>query len=384
MAADNNSSLMSEICSSTKDLRFESLETIKETYFYSTRERILVTVFYPLLLTFGLTGNLAFLAVVVRIPRMQTITNAYLANLAVADFVIILIQAYDIFIKYLLSPTVEKSPYVTDLGCSAVYGLLYISGCSSILLILFVSIERYSAICRPLKHRAVATKKHTIKMIFLAWSLGVVGAATQVLRLGKVEITCVIWPDATDFINTPSVLTACKPFYPSFKTISLMIQPIPALIISVVSSVMYFKIIRKLHTRKWRKGICKDSHNFNHAGKEERNKVATLLITTGFVFIATCTPFHVLHLNTVILELSNFKVGFNLSPHTYGLLIKMFRGFLVLNSTVNPVIYSVTSPAYRKAFVSLFSSCKRNGHENNSRASTSGLSSISRTEMTFK
>ena len=118
------------------------------------------------------------------------------------------------------------------------------------------------------------------KMIFLAWSLGVVGAATQVLRLGKVEITCVIWPDATDFINAPSVLTACKPFYPSFKTISLMIQPIPALIISVVSSVMYFKIIRKLHTRKWRKGICKDSHNFNHAAKEERNKVATLLITT--------------------------------------------------------------------------------------------------------
>ena len=81
---------------------------------------------------------------------MQTITNAYLTNLAVADIVIILTMVYDILIRYLLSPLVEKSPYFTDLGCTSVHGILYISGFSSNFLILFVSIERYSAICRPL------------------------------------------------------------------------------------------------------------------------------------------------------------------------------------------------------------------------------------------
>ena len=134
MTADNVSSLVhvvSKNCFSTKDLRFESLETIKDGYFYSSSERILVTVFYPLLFTFGLTGNLAFLAVVARIPRMQTTTNTYLANLAEADIMIILFQAYDIWIRYLLSPLVEKSPYDTDLGCSLLYGLLYVSGFSS-------------------------------------------------------------------------------------------------------------------------------------------------------------------------------------------------------------------------------------------------------------
>ena len=119
MAADNGSSFLLENCLNTKDLRFESLETIKDTYFYSSRERILLTVFYPLVLMFGLTGNLAFLVVVARIPQMQTIVDAYLVNLAVADLVIILIMVYDILIKFLLSPLVEKSPYVTDLGCTS-------------------------------------------------------------------------------------------------------------------------------------------------------------------------------------------------------------------------------------------------------------------------
>ena len=376
MAADNGSSFLLENCLNTKDLRFESLETIKDTYFYSSRERILLTVFYPLVLMFGLTGNLAFVVVVARIPQMQTIVNAYLVNLAVADLAIILIMVYDILIKFLLSPLVEKSPYVTDLGCTSAYGILYIVAFTSIFLVLFVSIERYSAICRPLKHRAVATKKHTVKMIILAWSLGVIGAPTQVLYLGKVVKTCVIWPDTTDFINAPKVLTVCTPFNPNFITMSVVVQPIPALMVYVVSSVMYFKIIRKLHTRKLRKG---------NTAKEERNKVIILLITTGFVFIATSAPFYILHLNTAILELSNFKVGFKLSADTYGLLIKMFRGFLIINSTVNSVIYSVTSPVYRRAFVSLFSSCKRNNQKNNSAgASSSGLSVSISTEMTSR
>ena len=67
------------------DLRNVSAKDIATQFYYSQAEKLIILVLYPSLVAFGIVGNLAFLAVVVKIPSMRTITNAYLVNLAVCD-----------------------------------------------------------------------------------------------------------------------------------------------------------------------------------------------------------------------------------------------------------------------------------------------------------
>ena len=152
-------------CTDITDLREISEQVVKNQYFYSPSERLVILVFYPILLSFGLIGNLAFLVVVAKIPSMRTITNFYLVNIAVSDLLFIVTMVYDIFIGYLLSPDVRASPYYTTAGCITVNAATYISHFASVFLILLVSTERYFAICKTLKHRSIATKSRTVKFL---------------------------------------------------------------------------------------------------------------------------------------------------------------------------------------------------------------------------
>ena len=55
------------------------------TTIYLPVEWYIYMILYPCFLIFGITTNLSFLFVVIRVPYMHNITNFYLCNLAIAD-----------------------------------------------------------------------------------------------------------------------------------------------------------------------------------------------------------------------------------------------------------------------------------------------------------
>ena len=57
---------------------------------YDIHEKVLTLAVMPSILGIGILGNLTFLIVVVRLQRMRTIVNYYLANLAVCDALFLL------------------------------------------------------------------------------------------------------------------------------------------------------------------------------------------------------------------------------------------------------------------------------------------------------
>ncbi|XP_072017883.1 motilin receptor-like [Amphiura filiformis] len=148
-------------------------EDVIEKYFFSTGERYIIIVFYPILLVFGLFSNLAFLAVVARIPSMRTLTNAYLVNLAICDTVTIITQTNDILGSYIRHAPFDMRSHKTNFGCIMTALSLYVTHFTSVCLLLTMTTERYLGICRPLQHRLVATKERTVKLIILSWVLGV-------------------------------------------------------------------------------------------------------------------------------------------------------------------------------------------------------------------
>ena len=64
-----------------------STETKASAMQYNDLDKILISVLFPCILLLGLTTNIAFLFVLVRVPWMKTSTNVFLASIAVADTV---------------------------------------------------------------------------------------------------------------------------------------------------------------------------------------------------------------------------------------------------------------------------------------------------------
>ena len=56
---------------------------------HSSWVSIMYCIAYTLVFSVGLVGNLFVISVVFRVPRMRTVTNLFIANLAIADVLVI-------------------------------------------------------------------------------------------------------------------------------------------------------------------------------------------------------------------------------------------------------------------------------------------------------
>ncbi len=358
---DNHSLSVPEMClyKVTKDLRDTSEELIKEKYFYSYSESLVIITFYPALLSFGLLGNLAFLFIVARLPSMRTITNMYLINIAVADLLFIITMIYDVLAAYLFSPAIKSSPYSNSIGCMVVNAAIYLSHFVSVFLILLVSTERYLAICKPLHHRSISTKNRTFKLFTLSWIVALLCTIFVAPHFGKLEQTCILLPNSDIFKASQLIVGSCSPSHWIFDSIPFIIQPIPFVITSVVISLMYYRIIKEMRVRSTLiEGT--DSRNFDFRKQKVRNRVSVLLVTTAVIFFICSLPYFTLRVNDAILIISDNQIGFKLDSYNYGIVLQVVRGLGVVNSVINPVIYSATSPKYRHAFMYVFTCGNRN------------------------
>ena len=125
-----------------------------ETFLYSETDKVMITIVFPFIVTLGLLANTAFLFTLVRVREMRTLTNFYLANLAFADLFFVIVTAVNHFYKYTWSPDFQRGvPWTSAVGCAAISAAIYMPFVASICLVTLVSLERFLAICFPLKHR---------------------------------------------------------------------------------------------------------------------------------------------------------------------------------------------------------------------------------------
>ena len=357
--ASTSSMINAPVCNheSVVDLRNISAEDISLQYYFSDAEKLLILVFFPFTLAFGLVGNVAFLAVVARIPSMRTTTNAYLAHLAVCDIAFITSMTYDIFIAYLVSPDIKMQPYNSSFGCVSVYGLLYLGHFTSLCLIVVMSFERYMAICRPLQHRMVVSHGRTKKLIIFSWTFGLLWAFIIIPGFGAFSKSCILWPQDVKYNSAPTVLTKCGAVWSFYRPLAFTVQVIPYTFTVLLSVCMYCRIIMTMHTRLSSRTLTsKDQTDALNGQRAEtaRNQVARLLIATGVVLILSNVPYYVTRMNDALLYMSDGEIGYKLTRDKYGVLLWFVRGFATVNSVINPVIYSATNPRYRKAFLQVF------------------------------
>ena len=330
------------------DLRDHDKESLSG-YFYSRGESNIILTFYPFTVLFGVIANSLFLLVLFRIPEMRTVTNAYLGNLAVADLLIITSVNYQFLGFYLISPQVKTLGYRSSFGMGLNVTIQYTATFTSTTLVFVMTVERYLGICKPLYHRMVMGKCHTFILIAGTWIFGAVFSCILIAPRSYVLVkTCVMWPENEDFKNLPNVIHSRAPIREFYQNMPPIFQLLLFALVMICNTVMYAQIIKKLHER-----VSQFTQETRQV-MQTRNQVARLLIANGTVFFLCYIPFYIFRFNASLLAFSHQKIGFKLTSNQRGVIDWMVVALLMINSIINPVIYSVTNPRYRAAFAQVF------------------------------
>lgn len=127
--------------------------------------------------------------------RLRSITNFFLANLAVADFCVGIFCVYQTLTNYLMN-----SWQLGDFLCKVYMFVHALSYTASILILVVVCTERYLAIVHPIKCRAMLTRSRLRVVIGVVWILAAVYASPRFfyvetisnrLNTGDVDIICI-------------------------------------------------------------------------------------------------------------------------------------------------------------------------------------------------
>ena len=134
---------------------------------YSPIENFLVSFAIPAVAIFGILSNMTFIFVLIRVKSMHTLVNIYLANLAIADVCalanILGRHGISFWSSQINLSLIE--PFTKSWKCIVFNWEFYTCVNGSMLFVTLITIERYIAICKPMYHRMINTKRRCFKLV---------------------------------------------------------------------------------------------------------------------------------------------------------------------------------------------------------------------------
>ncbi len=340
---------MNSTCSFTINLQNSTI--LYQYVLYQSYELVLYKVFIPCIILVGLTGNVMFIWTVIRVSSLHTATFIYLFTLAWSD--LFTLMGFVIFLTdcFLISPLRFG---IGSLMHDVAQIIRWFSFITSTWFITLVSLERYLAICYPMKHRLLKGTKRAIKFCLLSMALSLGIATTIVLQhVGKTSIWCFVWPSDDKFENYPSAITAFSGILDSFNNVTIFLHIsyiVVELFILYMNCYMYSIILITLYRRK---------HNtaLQMSVELDRNiqQISTMVIANGIVFFLCNTVLNALLLYTVM-DMLGLRL---LTQHEIDAFEHVQNIFILINASVNPLIYFIINPSYRRALkASILNCCK--------------------------
>ncbi|CAH1775170.1 unnamed protein product [Owenia fusiformis] len=321
----------------------EYIDDILQFIFPTPPEWFLILL-YTIIFIVGIVGNFLVCFAVWRNHHMRTVTNYFIVNLAIGDFLVILVC---------LPPTVltdvTETWYLGTVMCKIIKYIQGVSVAVSVLTLSIISLERWYAICHPLKFRATATRARI--MIVVIWWVSCVIYIPELVSL-KMSRTL---PQHYNFVD---LLTKCTPIWPeSLPSNSQMIYQLFS-IVALYFIPLCFMSFTYIHIAVclWSRAIPTETTgsgkgrviaNDRQAQSMEnqlqgRRKAAKMLIAVVIMFAICYLPVHMLNI---------LRYAGVLPRHeSVDVLALISHWLCYFNSAINPVIYNFMSEKYRKEF----------------------------------
>ncbi|XP_054995475.1 thyrotropin-releasing hormone receptor-like [Sorex araneus] len=304
----------------------------------------------PLVCAVGVVGNAMVVLVVIRSRHMVTSTNCYLVSLAAADLLVLLAAGV---------PTAAEAASARvwvfgHAGCLGITYLQYLGINASAGSITAFTVERYLAICRPLRAQALCTAARAKRISALLWT----GTGAY----------CVLWlflVDTRETVYADGVQVQCG--YRVSRSLYLPVYFLDfALFYALplgLATVLYALIGRVLCVEPLppdgpgrcgsvhRGGSARQASFYSRGARgtlNSRRQITKMLAVVVVLFALLWLPYRALVVVNSLLR----------RPYLHGGFLLFCRLCIYLNSALNPVVYALMSQRFREAFQGLLP-CRR-------------------------
>ncbi|XP_029770335.1 thyrotropin-releasing hormone receptor [Terrapene carolina triunguis] len=308
-----------------------------------------VTILLVLLICgLGIVGNIMVVLVVLRTKHMRTPTNCYLVSLAVADLMVLVAAGL---------PNITESLYGSwvygYVGCLCITYLQYLGINASSCSITAFTVERYIAICHPIKAQFLCTFSRAKKIIIFVWAF--------------TSIYCTLWfflLDLNTVVYKDTIIVSCgyKVSRSYYSPIYMMDFGIFYVVPMILATVLYGLIARILFLNPIpsdpKENPKTRKNNSTHQNKTmnskmtnrgfsstiaSRRQVTKMLAVVVILFAFLWMPYRTL----VVVN------SFLSNPFQENWFLLFCRICIYLNSAINPVIYNLMSQKFRASFKKL-------------------------------
>lgn len=145
----------------------ESMQFLTCASIHNTTGNVIAMILYTIVCCVGLFGNTLVIYVVLKFSKMQTVTNRYILNLAIAD------ESFLICIPFLLTTMYLNEWIFGSLLCKLYMISTSITQLSSSIFLLIMSADRFIAVCHPISSPRFRTQLVSKIVSLLAWGYSV-------------------------------------------------------------------------------------------------------------------------------------------------------------------------------------------------------------------
>ncbi|XP_005353194.1 delta-type opioid receptor [Microtus pennsylvanicus] len=280
---------------------------------------IAITALYSAVCAVGLLGNVLVMFGIVRYTKLKTATNIYIFNLALADALATSTLPFQ-SAKYLM----ETWPF-GELLCKAVLSIDYYNMFTSIFTLTMMSVDRYIAVCHPVKALDFRTpakaKLINICIWVLASGVGVPIMVMAVTRPRDGAVVCMLqFPSPSWYWDT--VTKIC---------VFLFAFVVPILIITVCYGLMLLRLrsVRLLSGSK-------------EKDRSLRRITRMVLVVVG-AFVVCWAPIHIFVIVWTLVDINRRDPLVVAALH-----LCIALGYA--NSSLNPVLYAFLDENFKRCF----------------------------------
>ncbi|XP_015739012.1 delta-type opioid receptor isoform X1 [Coturnix japonica] len=281
---------------------------------------IVITALYSVVCVVGLLGNVLVMYGIVRYTKMKTATNIYIFNLALADALATSTLPFQ-SAKYLM----ETWPF-GELLCKLVLSIDYYNMFTSIFTLTMMSVDRYVAVCHPVKALDFRTPAKAKIINVCIWVLSsIIGVPIMVMAVTKSKadgtVLCTLqFPDPPIYWDT---VTKICVFIFAFM--------VPILVITICYGLMILRL--------------KSVRLLSGSKEKDRNlrRITRMVLVVVAVFIICWTPIHIFVIVWTLVDIDKKNPYVVASLH-----FCIALGYT--NSSLNPVLYAFLDENFKRCF----------------------------------
>ncbi|XP_039604176.1 mu-type opioid receptor [Polypterus senegalus] len=287
---------------------------------------IIITALYSIVCVVGLVGNVLVMYVIIRYTKMKTATNIYIFNLALADALATSTLPFQ-SVNFLMGTW----PF-GDVLCKIVMSIDYYNMFTSIFTLTTMSVDRYIAVCHPVKALDFRTPRNAKIINVCNWILSsAIGLPVMVMATTTNDSNGKYFA----FLGvTDCTLTFPHPswYWENLLKICVFIFAfiMPVLIITVCYGLMILRL--------------KSVRMLSGSKEKDRNlrRITRMVLVVVAVFIVCWTPIHIY----VIIKALVTVPSSLLQSVTWHFCIAL--GYT--NSCLNPVLYAFLDENFKRCF----------------------------------